>query len=221
MTSLSRVFREKRSLILPLTIAAVANLAALGVLVYPLSRRVDATEQRAADVKVRLARASNDFRAARATLEGRARTDTQLARFYAEVLPRDQAAARRITYLKLAQLARDANLVWDHRSFRPETEKESTLARMNMTIELHGQYRDMRQFIHTLETAPEFIVIRDVALSKEDEDQQPQRGRRNEPMTLTLHLATYYRAPGSEAATDAVGVPAPRPSPVSRTASDD
>jgi Tfp pilus assembly protein PilO len=183
----ARIYREKRRVILPLAILAVANLVALLVVVYPLSRRVTATEQRAQDVGVRLARATQEYRGARATLEGRERTDKQLERFYAEVLPRDQAAARRITYLKLAQLARDADLLYERRSFTTdEGEKDSTLTRLDISVPLNGEYGDIRRFIHTLETAPEFIVIRDVAVAKGSDD-------KNSWLTLTLNLSTYYR----------------------------
>ena len=45
-----------------------------------------------------------------------------------------------------------------------------------MTMVLEGEYRDVRRFIHALETAPEFVVIEDVALVQ---------GERNAPLTLT------------------------------------
>lgn len=185
---LSRVFRDKRRLIVPLAIAAIANLVALALLVYPLSRRVAATEQRAEEVRQQLLRATNDYRQARATLDGREHTDDQLARFYVEVLPRNQTSARRITYLKLATLAREANLDYDRRSFKvEEVDDDSTLRRLDITFPLTGEYRDMRRFIHTLETAPEFIVIRDVSLAK-------QSSTTKEPLALMLKLATYYRS---------------------------
>jgi Tfp pilus assembly protein PilO len=190
-----RVYREKRRMIVPLAVLAIANLAALLLLVYPLSRRVAATEQRAQDSTSRLARATHEYRAARGTLEGRERTDKQLERFYAEVLPRDQTAARRITYLKLAQLARDADLLYDRRSFTIEADKkESELTQMDIEVPLHGEYADMRRFIHTLETAPEFIVIREVQLAKSTDE-------KSSALTLTLNLTTYYRTvdgPGSD-----------------------
>jgi Tfp pilus assembly protein PilO len=183
----SRVYREKRRVVLPLAILAVANLAALALVVYPLSRRVAATEQRAQDVGIQLSRATQEYRAARATLEGRERTDKQLARFYAEVLPKDQTAARRITYLKLAQLARDSDLLYERRSFATDVvEKDSVLTKMDIAVPLHGEYADMRQFIHTLETAPEFIVIRDVELAKTGDQKKSS-------LTLTLNLTTFYR----------------------------
>jgi Tfp pilus assembly protein PilO len=184
---LARVYREKRRLILPLAILLVANLAALLLIVYPLSRRVAGTEQRAQDTSMRLARASQEYRAARATLEGRERTDKQLERFYTEVLPKDQTAARRITYLKLAQLARDADLLYVNRSFETlPAEQKSELTRMNIDVPLQGEYADMRRFIHTLETAPEFIVIRGVQLAKSGKD-------KSSALTLTLTLSTFYR----------------------------
>jgi Tfp pilus assembly protein PilO len=187
----SRVYREKRRVILPLAILAVANLAALILLVYPLSRRVATTEQRAQDTGIQLARATQEYRAARATLEGRERTDKQLARFYAEVLPKDQTAARRITYLKLAQLARDSDLLYERRSFATDVmEKDSALMKMDIAVPLNGEYADMRRFIHTLETAPEFIVIREVQLAKSGDQKKSS-------LTLTLNLSTFYRVEAS------------------------
>ncbi len=186
MTTWSRVLNEKRRLVVPLAIATVANLAALGLLVYPLSRRVATTEARASAASQQLAAASLEYRGARATLEGRQRTDKQLATFYVDVLPHDQAAARRITYLKLAQLAREANLDYQQRSIVQEHQKGSTLSRLTLTMGLEGDYRDIRQFIHTLETSPEFIVIQGISLGK------PADGKK--PLTLALTLATYYRA---------------------------
>lgn len=192
---LARIYREKRRLILPLAILAVANLAALLLVVYPLSRRVAATEARAATSATRLARATQEFRAARATLEGRERTDKQLERFYAEILPRDQTAARRITYLKLANLAREADLLYESRSFSTASERESMLTRMDIAVPLHGEYADMRRFIHTLETAPEFLVIRDIQLTKSNDE-------KSSALTLQLNLTTFYRTGDNESGPD-------------------
>ncbi len=186
MTTANRIFSEKRRLIVPLAIAAAANLAALALLVYPLSRRVASGETRATVAAQRLAAASLDYRAARATLEGRQRTDTQLDKFYVEVLPHSQSAARRITYLRLAQLAREGNLDYQQRAINQEHAKGSTLSQLVLTMTLEGDYRDIRSFIHTLETAPDFIVVRNVSLAKP--------GDAKRPLTVALTLATYYRA---------------------------
>jgi Tfp pilus assembly protein PilO len=189
MTAANRIFSEKRHLIVPLAVAAAVNLAALALLVYPLSRRVASSETRATVAAQQLAAASLDYRAARATLEGRQRTDKQLDQFYLEVLPHDQAAARRITYLRLAQLARDGNLDYQQRSINQEHEKGSTLSRLMLTMALEGDYRDIRKFIHTLETAPDFIVVRSVGLAKPGDQKKQQQ-----QLTVALTLATYYRA---------------------------
>lgn len=187
MTAANRIFSEKRHLIVPLAIAAAANLAALVLLVYPLSRRVDSSEARARVAAQQLAAASLDYRAARATLEGRQHTDKQLDQFYLEVLPRNQAAARRITYLRLAQLAREGNLDYEQRAIKQEHVKDSTLSQLVLTMSLEGDYRDIRSFIHTLETSPDFIVVRSVGLAK-------PRDAKKQGLTVALTLATYYQA---------------------------
>src|SRR5262249_4897092 len=128
--------------------------------------------------------------AARATLEGRQRTDTQLDKFYVEVLPHNQAAARKITYLRLAQLARGGKLEDQQRAINQEHTKGSTLSGLVLSMTLEGDYRDIRSFIHTLETAPEFIVVRNVSLAKPASDAKDTK----KPLTVALILATYYRA---------------------------
>jgi Tfp pilus assembly protein PilO len=64
--------------------------------------------------------------------------------------------------------------------------RESTLVRYTTKWELAGRYRDVRMFIHQLETAPEFVVIDDVSLSEEDNE--------GGLLALTLQLSTYYQA---------------------------
>jgi Tfp pilus assembly protein PilO len=196
MTTASRIYSEKRRFIVPLAIIAAINLAALVLLVYPLSRRVETSEARARTAGQTLLAASQDYRAARATLEGRQRTDTQLDKFYLEVLPRDQAAARRITYLRLAQLARDGNLDYEQRAIVRQHDKGSTLSQLVLKMNLEGDYRDIRSFIHTLETAPDFIVVKSVGLAKPNDQKKQQQ------LTVSLTLATYYRATDAEADTD-------------------
>ena len=191
MTAANRIFSEKRRLIVPLAIAAAANLAALALLVYPLSRRVEGSEVRAQVASQQLAAASLDYRAARATMEGRQHTDKQLDQFYVDVLPHDLAAARRITYLKLSQLARDGNLDYAQRAISPEHTKGSTLSQLVLTISLDGDYRDIRAFIHTLETTSDFIVVRSVGLAKPRDNKKP--------LSVALTLATYYHTDAADA----------------------
>jgi hypothetical protein len=184
-----RVLQEKRSLVLPLVVAAVVNVGVYFLVVYPLTARTASVEARAQAATVSLAQALNEFRAAEATRTGRARADQQLTRFYAEILPRDQTGARRITYLRLAKLAEEANLDYARRTFTAVRERESELEQLEGAMVLTGDYRDVRRFVYTLETSPEFVIIRQVALTQ---------GERDAPLTLTLQLATYYRAQAAE-----------------------
>jgi Tfp pilus assembly protein PilO len=180
-----RVLQEKRRFVLPLVVAAVVNVGVYLIVVYPLTGRTASVEARAQAATVSLARASNDFKAAEATRAGRTRVDDQLKRFYVEVLPRDLASARRVTHLWLAKVADEANLDTGRRTFTAKQEKNSVLEELSGAIVLTGDYRDVRQFLHTVETSPEFVIIRQVSLSQDE---------RVNALTLTLQLATFYRA---------------------------
>ena len=121
-------------------------------------------------------------------LTSKDRADVELRKFYGEVLPDDLAGARRITYARLAQLANDADLRYERRSYEPDANYDGSLQKVKITMVLEGEYRNVRRFIHDLETAPEFVVIEDVALA---EGADP-----NAPLTLTLQLATFFRSEG-------------------------
>lgn len=182
-----RIFSEKRALLIPLAGGLLLNAAIYLVAVYPLTIRVRSAESREATARAELTAAERDNAAARELLEGKDRTDAALKTFYRNVLPGDLTGARRITYLRLAQLARQEHLQYERRSAEPEPERStSTLGRLRITMVLRGDYEDVRRFIYQLESAPEFVVIEDVALA--------QGSEANAPLTLTLALSTYYRA---------------------------
>jgi Tfp pilus assembly protein PilO len=181
-----RVLRERRAIILPLAGVAVLNLAVYALLVYPLSLRVSATEGRRTFAARQLAAAEREYAAARAMLTSKDRADAELRTFYGEVLPGDLAGARRITYARLAQLARDADLSYDRRSYEPNANYDGSLQKVRITMVLEGEYRNVRRFVHALETAPEFVVIEEMSLTEGTDA--------SAPLTLTLELATYFRA---------------------------
>ena len=54
---------------------------------------------------------------------------------------------------------------------------------------LKGDYRDIRRFIHELETAPEFLVLEHVELTQNENDA-------DKGITVTIQVATYFRAGG-------------------------
>jgi Tfp pilus assembly protein PilO len=180
-----RVLREHRRLVMPLTIALVVNIAAYAVLVYPLSQRVANIAQRDAAAERALAAARKEHAAAIGTMTGKDRAAQELARFYKEVLPKDLAAARRLTY-RVPQIARQFNVEFYSASQSPAARvQEGSLVRFSTKLELAGRYRDVRTFIHQLETAPEFVVIEDVSLSEDDDE--------GGLLQLALQLSTYYQ----------------------------
>jgi len=121
-------------------------------------------------------------------VSGKAEADAALQKFYKDVLPGDQASARRITYTRLAQLARQANVKLEHGTNSVSREKGSSLAKLTTTYTLLGDYRDVRRFIYSLEAAAEFIVLENVALMSSGEQAQ-SRG-----LAMTLDIATYFRS---------------------------
>lgn len=188
MIPVKRVLAEKRRMVIPLVIALAANVVLYAVAVYPLSRKVGSAEQRATAARAARLAGERDHRAARATAEGKERADQELRKFYAGVLPTDQAAARRITYLRVDRLAREAGLEPGRTRFTPKEVRDSSLTELETEVELQGDYRAIRRFLYLLETAPEFTIIDNVSLSSSDQG----------TLHLTLSLATYYRTRGGD-----------------------
>ena len=179
-----RVTREHRRAIVPLAIALLVNVIVYGVVVYPLSQRVANIEQRDRTAEAQLLGAQREHAQAAGTLTGKDRAAAELATFYKDVLPSDLAGARRLTHLRLAQLARESNLKFLRATFVPVLERNRTLTQLKIEMSLSGSYRDMRAFIHALETAPEFVVIDNIELGQ---------GADGGPLSVTLQLSTYYR----------------------------
>ena len=188
MTSFQRILREKRRVLVPLVLFAIANVALFAVVVFPLQRQVAGAEIEARAQHQQLNAARFDLKNAKATVSGKAQADAALQKFYKDVLPGDQASARRITYTRLAQLARQANVKLEHGTNSVSREKGSSLAKLTTTYTLLGDYRDVRRFIYSLEAAAEFIVLENVALMSSGEQAQ-SRG-----LAMTLDIATYFRS---------------------------
>ena len=186
MRLLRRVYADKRAFIAPFGIALVANALLYAVAVYPLGRKADTAAQRNQRASQAVRAAESNYARAQSTAAGKSQANTELRSFYEDVLPVGLSGARRITYVRLAQLASDSGLQFARRTLRTEQDSvDSALTKLQMTMVLGGQYRDVRRFIHDLETAEDFIVIEDVALSQADEVM--------ESLVLTLGVATYYR----------------------------
>ena len=184
MTLLRRVLREKRSVIVPLFIGLLVNLAVYALVVRPLGVRSATAADRALAARASLAAAERDLEAARALVAGKTLAEQELSTFYDKVLPADLSAARRMTYAPLPALARRANVRYDASRSAIEQVKNQRLGRLRISMLLQGDYDDVRQFIYELETTPAFVIIDHVMLAQGDPDQ---------PLALSLELSAYFR----------------------------
>jgi Tfp pilus assembly protein PilO len=186
VTPARRVLREKRALIWPIAIAVIVNAALYAIVVYPLSKKVAGGEQAAQASAAALQAARRDYDAARATIAGKQQADVELQKFYSEVLPPDLSGARRITFLRMEQLATQYDLRLVRATSNAKQQPDSNLDRLTYMAALSGEYRNIRRFIHALETAPEFLVLEHVDLAQGDQE--------NRALNVSLTIATYYRA---------------------------
>src|SRR4029453_2776560 len=109
MADIKRIGAEHRRAVWLIAAALILNAALLALVVLPLSQKVRGGEQQSQGAMVELANARRDFSAARATVTGKGQADSELKKFYQEILPTDQSGARRILYLSIDQLARKSN----------------------------------------------------------------------------------------------------------------
>lgn len=187
MSLVRRGASEHRRLMIWLAAAVVINVLIYAGVVYPLAQRVANVAQREQLAEQALARARADHKRAEGTLTGKSKAAAELASFYGDVLPADLAGARRLTYLRLARLARESNLDYQRATYAPVVEMGSTLARLQIQLVLSGTYPEMRDFIYQLEAAPEFVVVDNVQLA--------EGGDNSGTLVVTLDLSTYYRNP--------------------------
>ena len=182
---IQRVIAEHRRVVYTLVAGVVVNLLVFALFVYPLQSDVANVEQRTRTAEEALAAAQADYARANGTLTGKDRALKELDTFYGSVLAQDLTGARRLTFARLAQLAAKSQLDFERRKYEPVVERGSNLTRLKVTMELAGSYGDIRDFIHTIESSPEFVVIDDVGLTE-----GVQSG---DSLRLTLQLSTYFR----------------------------
>lgn len=188
MVPTARILADRRLLVSVLGLLALVNFVGLAMVVGPIRARVHALTQRATAASLAVSTATRDLAEARQTSAGSVQAVTDLQRFYTQILPATQPAARQVTLVRLAQLARDSNLSYDRRSFALDApENDGVLARTTMTMSVFGSYRDLRQFLYRLETGPDFVVVRQVAVVQ---GENPQ-----DPLEAAVTLSTYHRVP--------------------------
>jgi hypothetical protein len=181
-----RILTEKRGLIVPVVTVLLLNVALYVAVIYPLSMKVTSNEMSAQAASDAAHAARREYDAARSTVTGKAAADAELKKFYGEVLPPDVSAAQRVTYLKIQQLAQKSNVRYERASNEVTHAADSTLGKLSTTATLSGQYREIRNFIHQLETAPEFLILETVALSQGTE--------KSAALAVTIKVSIYYQA---------------------------
>ncbi len=187
MTDVRRIISEHRRVVYLIVGALLVNIALYALVVFPLARRVQTGEQQAGDSTRELVAAQKVYASARGTVTGKKEADSELLKFYEDVLPADLSEARRVLYPRLTQLASGAKLTTVRSNFEPPEEgKTGNLRRLAMTLIVSGEYSNVRRFIHQLETAPEFLVLENVELTQSEAE--------NRGLNVNLQIATYFRA---------------------------
>ena len=188
-SSLSRrIVREHRALIVPIAALIALNVVVYLAFVYPLSKRVASVTERTQAAELDLAQARLAHQRAVNALGAKATAGQELETFYRDVLPMDQAAARRLLFPSLVQYARESGVAM--RSAGTELtvpSREQTLHEWRVSMELEGSYPGIRSLLQRIERAPEFLVIDGVSLSG--------GGEEADPLAVQLHVTTFFRGP--------------------------
>jgi Tfp pilus assembly protein PilO len=185
MAPLRRILSDYRGVVIVLAVLAALGLGGLFLGVYPMRQRLATADQQALQATNELRAARQLEASARRLVSGKDQAKRDLERFYVEILPSNQAAARRLAYLRVAKLAESSGLGVERRSIGIEHPKESLLAEMTMRMNLVGTYEDVRQFLYELETSEDFVVISGIQLA--------QRQRGEDTLQLELQVGTYFR----------------------------
>jgi hypothetical protein len=180
-----RIVRDYRAIVIALAAVLFLNVAVYAAFVFPLSRRVGSVAERTQAAERDLADARAQQTRASATLSGKAKAAEELTEFYTKVLPPDVASARRLSQLRLTQLARDAEVQIENTKFTEKVEHDSSLARLSTTMVLTGTYPAVRRLINDQEHLPEFVVVDRLGLSETSADESV--------LTMRHELSTYYR----------------------------
>jgi hypothetical protein len=185
----SRIIADHRRWLTPVAIVLAINLVVLFAIVMPMRRSAESGTSQAEQSAVALNAAIADLKDAEATRDGQSQASKDLDRFYGEVLPQNLATARRLTQLKLAQMARSHDVTFQRGATEPEELRNSPLERLNVRFSLEGDWEDIRELIYEIETGPDFLVIDNVALAEGESA--------SAPLSLLLEISTYYRVSGN------------------------
>jgi Tfp pilus assembly protein PilO len=190
-----RVFVERRSVVLPLLGLLVVNVAVLALVVLPLRRSVTAAEETSIQALADLGVATRDNQAAKLAKSRKEEADVELTKFYAEVLPKNQAEATNLIEFWLDRRARAASLEFRQSQLDVEPVRESRMVKASATVSLRGTYANITRFLYDVETADPFVIVEKVELGESSTLQGASEGI----IEIDLDVATYFvgaSAPG-------------------------
>ena len=185
MSLTARIFKERRNVILPLIVFLVANVAALGAVAW-LERDAAGAMLVQQEADLDLATAKQLESSAKDQKTRKDRAETELRKFYTEILPKDFSGARDITNFWLGRIADRSNLRWRAGVFDAAPVRDSQLMKFTAEVTLVGEYADIRRFLYEVETSEEFIIVEKVALS------QPNATQGGGQLEVALSVSTYF-----------------------------
>lgn len=186
MTVWRRIARDQRVLVLPLLILIAVNVLVHAAFIYPLSRRVSSVTERTQAAESELTTARLAHVRASSALQGRSDASREIDTFYAAVLPADYTAARNLIVPRLQNVARatrvraesvDVDLL--------EPRRDEMLTQLRIRMDLTGTYPAIREFIHRIEHAEEFVIVDGLDLSEIASD--------SATLTVRIALSTYFQ----------------------------
>jgi hypothetical protein len=189
-----RVYAERRAVVLPLIVLLVANLAVLALVVFPLEQNVNGAHDTAFDSMTALEAAKKENQHAKIAKARKDDADVELAKFYAEILPKNDAEASDLTNFWLHRQAAANGLDFETGQWKREPLRESRLTRIEGTVLLRGTYANITKFLYDLETAEEFVVVEKVELGESGTVEAAGGGI----IEISLDVATYFVTPPGE-----------------------
>ncbi len=184
---IKRIWAEKRLVVALIAGIAVVDVGLLVFGVLPLRERLEASDDEinSASQERRQQQIDLEESQKRIHIANRARED--LDQFYETVLPLNDRMARSILYQELGNRVSAERLVLERRLIKREEElnEVSRLSRLETTVRLSGAYSHIRQFIDSIETGDDFIIIENLTLA-------PTPDVDRNALVLTMRLSTYF-----------------------------
>tara|TARA_B100001123_G_scaffold401895_1_gene489054 strand:- start:5197 stop:5721 length:525 start_codon:yes stop_codon:yes gene_type:complete len=162
----------------------LVNLAIYGFVVSPADNRLARAEGRALAAEDLLDEARENLKAATRQHEKWKASNSQLKRFYEEVLPQNLRDAQTALSSLFDRVADGAGLVVESRTITADPERDSGLGKLSTTMVLSGRYEGIRRFLFEVETSGDFILIEELFVARVDQASQS--------LVLNLSASTYF-----------------------------